>query len=512
MKKSSLFVLKSFFGPFTLTFFIAVFVLMMQFVWKYIEDLVGKGLEFTVIAELLFYTSASMVPLALPLAVLLSSLMTFGNLGENYELVAFKSAGISLQKVMRPLAFLILILSMVAFMFSNYVLPVANLKMRSLLYDIMQQKPAVNILPGIFYNEIEGFTIKVHEKKTIDDVDHLSEVMIYDHSEKKGNRKVIIAKSGKMENVQDNRFLEITLYDGYGYDDQVDKKKSGNLYRHTKNKFKEKVIRIDMSQFQLNRTDEDLFKSHYEMLNLRQLVEAVDTLESLNEIRLDFYKKGIRNSFEVTRDDDAEEIRRKKKSLNANVKPKAIKTPEQREKEVENKKKKMKVEIPEDYDPYALLASLTRQQRMSIFNHAINSSRGMKTRSNAAVLEKEERDIMIVKHVVQWHKKLTLSYACIVLFLIGAPLGSIIRKGGLGMPVVVSIIFFIIFHILNITGEKLSKEMVVDPAFGMWIASMVLTPVGLFITYKATTDSTLLDLSAYAGFFKKFMPKKDNKK
>lgn len=483
MKKSSLFVLKSFFGPFILTFFIAVFVLMMQFVWKYIEDLVGKGLDISVIAELMFYTSASMVPMALPLALLLSSLMTFGNLGENYELVAFKSAGISLQRVMRPLIILIILLSVLAFFFSNYILPVANLKMRSLLYDIMQQKPSVNILPGIFYNEIEGYTIKVKDKKTVDEVDILEEVMIYDHTEKNGNRKVIVAQSGKMVNSSDKRFLEITLYNGFGYDDQTERSKTSTSYRHTKNKFKEKTIRIDMTQFELNRTDEELFKSHYEMLNLKQLDEAVDTLKSVNSSRIEFFTKGIRNSYYVSR-----------------------------KVEKNNERTGEEVVLPEtdieDYNPDSIFNSLTTHEKSSIFSHAINSCRGIKTRSNAAYLEEYDRDIMIIKHIVQWHKKLTLSYACLVLFLIGAPLGSIIRKGGLGMPVVISIFFFILFHILNITGEKLSKEAVVDPSIGMWIASMVLTPIGVFITYKATSDSSMMDAVSYLNVIKKLFRKK----
>ncbi|MEQ9064433.1 MAG: LptF/LptG family permease [Vicingaceae bacterium] len=474
MKKSSLFILKSFAGPFILTFCIATFVLLMQTVWKYIEDMVGKGLEFHVIGELLFYISASMVPLALPLAILLSSLMTFGNLGENYELVAFRSAGISLQRVMRPMAFLILLLSVVAFLFSNYMLPVANLKMRSLLYDIMQQKPSVNILPGIFYNEIDGYTIKVKEKNQSDKGDILSDVMIYDHTEKMGNRKVITAKSGMMRNTDDNQFLEITLYDGYAYDDQTVKKKGGTQYNHFKNRFREKKIMIDMSQFELNRTDEDLFKSHYEMLNMQQLTDAVDTLEQVNQDRLGLFKESIARNVSL--------LNLPYRSLDS-------------------------IEIA-GFDPWETFKNESLNERKAVFTHAANACRGIKTRANAGSLEFEGRQVMIIKHVVQWHKKLTLSYACIVLFLIGAPLGSIIRKGGLGMPVVVSVVFFLLFHILNITGEKLSKEMVLDPSFGMWIAPLVLTPVGIFITYKATSDSTLLDLGSYAEFFKRLFRKK----
>lgn len=480
MNKSALFILKSFSGPFILTFFIAVFVLLMQFVWKYIEDMVGKGLDFMVIAELIFYTSASMVPLALPLAVLLSSLMTFGNLGENYELVAFKSAGISLQRIMKPLIILMFAISIIAFLFSNYILPVANLKMRSLLYDIMQQKPSVNILPGIFYSEIDGFTIKVKDKEKRDDKDFLHDILIYDHSEGMGNRKVIIAESGEMSNSADNTILAITLNNGSAYEDNAEKMKQTTLYRHTTNKFRQKVIRIDMSQFKLNRSDEELFKTHYEMLNMKQLEDAIDTLNSEQGHRSELFSKNLLKSYFFMRPDEASE--------DSAVKKKAV-----AERPV----------IPPGYDAMHIMSTLTEAERTAVFTHAANTCRSMKSRANSGFLESSDRQNNILRHVVQWHKKLTLSYACLMLFLIGAPLGSIIRKGGLGMPVVVSVFFFIIMYVLNITGEKLTKEAIVGPAIGMWLAPAVLTPVGIFITYKATTDSVLFDISSYAHFFGK---------
>lgn len=475
MKKSSLFILKSFLGPFVLTFFIAVFVLLMQFVWKWIDDMVGKGLEWFVIAKLLFYTVASLVPLALPLAILLSSLMTFGNMGENYELVAFRSAGISLQRTMKPLAILIGILSIVAFLFSNYVLPVANLKMKSLLYDIVEQKPAVNIIPGIFYNEIEGYTIKVSGKKSIDEVDHISDVMIYDHKDRTGNRKVMLAKNGTMAPSADKRYLEITLFDGNAYDDQTERKKRTNTYQHFHRKFKENKIRIDLAQFELNRTDEDLFKTHHEMLNLVQLDAAMDTIDSQMVRRKRNLATSLINNYSIL---DPKVGDTTNNFLNA------------------------------DFDLDAYLAALPPMQIKAIFSNATNISRGLKVRANSTAMELSNHKNNQTKHLVQWHKKLTLSFACIVLFFIGAPLGSIIRKGGLGMPVVVSVVFFLIFHVLSITGEKMTKGDVVDASFGMWMASLVLLPVGIFLTYKATTDSTLFDMTAYTNFFKKLIGKK----
>lgn len=474
MKKSSIFVLKSFLGPFILTFFIALFILLMQFVWKYIDDMVGKGLEWYIIAELLFYTSASMVPLALPLAMLLSSLMTFGNLGENYELVAFRSAGISLQRIMKPLVYFVILISIGAFLFSNYMLPVFNLKMSSLLYDVRHQKPAVNIKPGVFYNEIDGFTIKVAAKTTTNDGELLEKVMIYDHTQRNGNRKVIVAEKGIMKSDQEQANLVIALFNGYSYDEQLDKPRQKKVFPLFRNSFDEDVIRMDVSQFELNRTDEDLFKTHYEMLNLNQLDVAIDSFYIKNDKRKSELAKTVNGNYEVLRDSSFKQAK-----------------------------------ADSVFSLYTYLAKTDKRTVQRIFQNASNITRGLKNRVNTTVVEIENRNETILKHYVEWHKKLTLSFACIVLFFIGAPLGAIIRKGGLGMPVVVSVLFFLVFHVLSITGEKLSEESVVYPAFGMWLASLVLLPIGIFLTYKATTDSTVFDFTTYFNFFKKLIPNKD---
>lgn len=472
MKLSFKFIIKNFLGPFILTFFIALFVLLMQFVWKYIEDMVGKGLGFGIIAELLLYTTSSMVPLALPLAVLLSSLMTFGNLGEHYELVAFRAAGISLKKIMLPLFYVILGLSVVAFLFSNYLLPVANLKMQALLYDIMKQKPAVNIIPGIFYDDIEGYTIKVGDKKAIANGDEIKDVIIYDHHKKNGNRNVLLADWGTMSSTPDKRYLEFTLHDGISYQEQQEKGRKKN-YPLLRRKFEKTVIRIDMSQFEMNRTNEELFKTHRRMLNLRQLDFAVDSFISYNEKRAEALVSSIKNNISLYDTLDISLAGRKDSVLN----------------------------------PYAYMEPLVRRDKKRIINNALNVARGNKTRIFAINKEVSNRTIEIRKYMADWHKKLTLSVACILLFLIGAPLGAIIRKGGLGMPVVVSVIFFLVYHILSITGEKISEEGVWQVYQGMWLSTAILLPVGLFLTYKATSDATMFQLPPIFDIFSKLRKK-----
>ena len=249
-----------------MTFLISLFILLMQFLWKYIDDLVGKGLEWYVIAELLMYASATLVPLALPLAILVSSIMTFGNLAENYELVAAKSAGISLQRIMRPLIIAAIMISAMAFYFSNNILPFTNLKMGSLLYDVRQQKPALYIKPGVFYNGIDGYSIRIGKKGA--DGQSLENIMIYDHTENKGNVKVIVAESGKMEMSDDEKFLLITLYNGESYEERNNRKRNLDTHPHIRTSFKSDLIQFDLSTFKLSRTNEELFKNNYQMLNI----------------------------------------------------------------------------------------------------------------------------------------------------------------------------------------------------------------------------------------------------
>ena len=275
MKRLHLFLIKAFIRSFIATFFIAIFLLLMQFLWKYIDDLVGKGLEFTQIVELIFYASARFVPVALPIAMLLSSVMVFGKLGENYELAALKASGISLIRILFPLTIFVIIISYSSFLFSNYVMPIANLKNGSMIYDIQKKKPALNIKEGIFYKDIEGFSIKVTKKD--DDGKTLKNIIIYDHTANNGNDKVIIAESGVMQLTKDEQFLELILYNGHSYIDIAkNNRKAKKPYRTTH--FKEDLIRFNLSSFSIMNNSEDLYKGHYAMLSNKQLAIAIDSL------------------------------------------------------------------------------------------------------------------------------------------------------------------------------------------------------------------------------------------
>ena len=281
--------LKSYLGPFVFTFFISLFILLLQFLWLYIDDLVGKGLEMYILAKLMFYASSTFVPLALPLAILLSSLMTFGNLGEHYELVAMKSAGISLRKAMKPLIYVAIITSIAAFLFSNYVLPVANLKFGSLLFDVKQQKLAFNLTAGVFENDLNDFVIRIGEKDK--DNRTIYDVQIYDHTSKLGNTKVTTASKGFMELTPDQERVIFTLFDGYTYMEITDQKRYKETRPFENMKFSKQEMIFDLTEFQLNRTNEELFKSHYTMLNIKQLNESIDSLSLQRIDRIDFFKK-----------------------------------------------------------------------------------------------------------------------------------------------------------------------------------------------------------------------------
>jgi lipopolysaccharide export system permease protein len=472
MKKLYWFILKSYLGPLVMTFFIAVFILLMQFLWKYIDDLVGKGLEWYIIAKLLFFASSTFVPYALPLAILLSSLMMFGNLGEHYELVAMKSAGISLNRIMRPLIIVSILISLLGFYFSNVILPTANLKFLSLLFDIREKKLAFNIKEGVFYNGIDGYVIRVGKKDP--DGNTIRDVMIYDHTQHLGNVSLTVAKWGKMELTPDKRFLVFKLYDGTNYEERVDLRDATITHPFQRTKFSEEYQQFDLSTFQLTRTDEKLFKSNYEMLNTSQLKKSIDSIhKDALEQQKDFGRMFIHNYYYLSSTDT---LKKPIKGLTVSKPLKDLFTgisPDDRNRIIESAK-----------------------------NAAFNVSDNL--RVNAENFYQKEKNLH--RYEVALQKKFTFSIACFLLFFIGAPLGAIIRKGGLGLPAVISTIFFILFWILSITGEKYVIEGVLPAYQGMWIAPVVLLPIGIFLTYKATIDASLLDVDAW---FKVFMKLKE---
>ncbi|WP_090503574.1 LptF/LptG family permease [Pedobacter terrae] len=473
MKKIHLLLIKAFVKPFIATFFVMMFILLMFFLFKWIDDLIGKGFEWYTILELMYYASAANVSMALPLSVLLSSIMTFGTLGENYELVAIKSAGISLQKAMRPLFVVILMLTVASFFFANYMLPKANLKFGSLLYDIRNKKLSFLIKPGVFNNDIPGYAIRVDSKE---EDGTLHNIMIYDHRENNGIPKVILAREGKMNKTSDGKFLVLNLKNGVQYEEQAAKNGMYNPRQiFTRNRFKETSPRFDMSSFDGSTTDPNAFGNSTPMLNLKGIVKKRDSLtKQLDTLKMRTVANLNSNfkQFNVTRG-----------YTSVKAVPKAI--DDVILKDIPNGSRKMALEN-------------ANSTVANIMQHVPNWG-------------PRQTDLTgeIIFATVEYQRKFTLAASCILLFFIGAPLGAIIRKGGMGLPVVVAICFFLVYHIITTVAEKSAREGNLNPIFGMWIAVIVLSPLAAFLTYKATADSALFDVDYYKQLILKLFKKKE---
>lgn len=442
----------------------------MQFLWKYIDDLVGKGLEWYVVTELLIYCSAQLVQLALPLAILLSSIMTLGNIAEKYELAAIKASGLSLQRAMLPLIITVFTLSVSAYLYANFVLPIANLKFYSLLYDITEQKPAINIKEGIFYNGINDISIRVGRKDK--NGKDLYNVMIYNHLQHRGASNIIIAEKGNMLMSPDKQYLVLSLQNGATYEEVFKEGKIDRTKPYIRSTFKSQELRLQLSDFKLQRSDEGMFRDNYSMLNTKQLMQQADTIY----IEERAHQKSLYDQIARNISFNADSVVKYGKDTLFNK--------------------------PSDF-----LYNKIKMDKLRIIDNALNNAR-----SNVSYIDflreaEKNNSKRAARYVIEWQRKITLSFACIVLFLIGAPLGAIIKKGGLGMPVVVSVLFFVIFHIISITGEKMAKEESINPVFGMWLATIILLPIGIFLTYKATSDSALFDAEAYMKPFKKIISK-----
>ncbi len=510
MKQLHLFILKSYLGPFILTFFISLFVLLLQFLWKYIDDIVGKGLEWHIIAELLLYTSATLVPMALPLAILLSSIMTFGSLGENYELVALKAAGISLQKIMFPLVILSIMISVLAFFFTNNVMPRANLKFNALLYDIQNKKPQLSIKEGIFNQDIEGFSIKIGRKDNVKNV--MYDMMIYDHRNNSGNKTVTIAQSGTMNMSKDRHYLVMTLQNGCTYEEQNDKEKQKyeKTLPHQRQKFEEQRVLLDLSGLKFTRSNENLFNNNFQMFTIKQLNRAMDSLKKYFDERRaafvdGFIKSTILKKVQDSPDMESAEMPARNPTDSNAISPIKIKKITSASKDTFSKVTPININVD------SLYKSLKVSQRQQIADYAANLARSVKTYVNAASNDFDFKTKNLLRHEIEWHRKFTLSFACLVLFFIGAPLGAIIRKGGLGMPMVISVVFFIIYYVISITGEKFVREEVISPLAGMWLSSFILLPLGVFLTYKAANESVLMNPALYISSMKQFFSKKPKK-
>lgn len=478
MKKLHLYVLKTFIGPFIMTFFIIVFVLLMQFLWKYVDDLVGKGLDWSILAELLFYAAFGLLPFAFPLSMLLASIMTFGELGENYELVAMKSAGISLYRIMRPLILVAILVTIVAFVFANNILPHTNLRFTNLLWSVRQQKPELVLQEGLFTSEIDGYSIRIGHKDRRTNTLH--DILIYDHTRGRTNDNMTVADSGYLHMTEDKNYIVMTLYNGENFVEEENYPNTGNnTYPFRRDRFEKQIVNVKVNNFDFQRGDENIWRNSYRMLNIRQLRFSEDSLVT-------DYKNRLRSFVLSTRYSTHLDKRLYARALNNDS---LLQLHSQTAYRIF------------DYD--SLLNSYPNWNHGDAVQTAIYAARNNFQEINNIENNLYTRKLRINQHMMERHRKFTLSFAVLIFFFIGAPLGAIIRKGGLGMPVVVSILLFISYYIISMTGEKSAREDVWEMMAGMWFSSYLFLPIGIWLTYKAVTDSSLMSTETYSNLFKR---------
>lgn len=471
MKKVDKLILQAFLGPFSLTFIVVVFIFLTQYLLKYLDDFVGKGLDAAVYAELIFYFSINMIPVSLPLSVLLACLMTYGNLGEHFELTALKSSGISLTRALLPVGIIAFTLTIGSFYFSDVIVPKANLRAYSLLYDIRQKKPALDFKEGAFYNGLPGYSVKISKKH--DDGRTIEGVMIYNHNQNKGNVEVILADSGQMYTFNNERFLALELFKGQSYTEYIQDGNTIAPKEFVRNGFKKTKLIFNLASFGLNRTPVELFSTNRLMKPIKDLEIDLDSMKKENQ---------------TTRNNMYGNI--------ASLYPYPVAASDTIQKStIQNAEKIIKKDEP----------------NVVIYNRAANNARSVKsylagTRDRVEFITREIRFTESEKV-----KRYTQACAVFIMFLIGAPLGAIIKKGGFGAPVIISICFFIFYYVTTMIGEKWSKEAVTDMYLGMWIGNITLLPIGLFLLRQARRDSRILEADFYMvlyGKIKKLFSKK----
>ena len=471
MKTIHKLVLKAYLGPMVLTFFIVMFVLMMNIVWRYIDELVGKGLSAGIIIELMTYFMANMIPLGLPLAMLLAAIMTMGNLGENYELLAMKSAGMSLVRITKPLIILVSVIAVGSFFIGNNLVPYANKKVYSIIYDIRQQKQSLEFQDGLFFNGIDNMSIRVSRQEP--ETHLLRDVLIYDNRIADGNMNTIVADSGYIRLSDDKKYLLVDLFHGETYEQTRNSQWfTKSALRHHTFDLQKQVI--PMEGFAQGRTDADLF-SNSQTKNIRELQHDIDSLEiKVNAATTSSYEPLLKEQI-FARDNTV------------------LPLPDS----LQIDKRHFRDMLAQDS-----IVGLPMRDKERIWDQArtlAKNSRNMFAFDESAAKEALNQ---LYRSKVEWHKKISLPVSILIFFLIGAPLGAIIRRGGLGLPVVVSVIFFVIYYIISLSGEKLAKEGNWDAVYGMWLSTFILTPIAIYLTYKATNDSALLDTDWYAGKIK----------
>ncbi len=487
IKRLYLFILQSFLPLFAMTFFIVLFIVLMQFLWKNIDDLVGKGLEMSVLAELFFYAALTLVPLALPLAILLASLMTFGNLGEKFELTAMKASGVSLLKAMSPLIVFISGIAVVAFFFQNDVLPHAQVKMYTLLFSARQKSPELEIPEGVFYDNIPGYNLFVREKNR--ETGMLHEVMIYDVSRGGDNSTILLADSGRLAMTPDMRYLYLHLFQGQQFENLREQKSMDKNVPFRREEFAEKEVLIPFDA-NFNRLDESGMRRQYVGKNMKELNHSIDSIGA----RLD--STGTIYSAEL------------KRMAFPNLTAGRMWHSEEEKKQEEAKD--TAVVKPIDID--TLITSLPTNVRENIFNQASSLAQQQVSELQFKSLTVHDDKRIMRRHEIELLKKFTLSVACLVFFFIGAPLGAIIRKGGLGTPLVISVLLFLFYYIIDNTGYKMARDGRWVVWCGIWLSTFILAPLGIYVTYKAMNDSSVFDADRYKALFSKLIGRKVDRK
>jgi lipopolysaccharide export system permease protein len=430
-----------------------MFVLILQFLWMYIDELVGKGLEWGVILEFIFYCSGNLFMMALPLATLLSSIMAMGNLGEHNELLALKSAGISLQRILAPLMAIACVFAITGFLFSNNLLPYLNLKSTTLLYDIRQQRTELQIKEGTFYDGITNYTIRVGTKDAKTGL--LCNIMIYDHSNGSGNRSLTIADSGYMRITSNQKYLVLTLYNGCSYD-ELRESAGERKYPFRINNFSMEETIFELTGYGFERTDGNLFKNRSKMLNLHQLSAISDSLKRECDARTQQQAQNffLLSVFRFGASDFSGSSYSKPRRLAAD----------------------------------SMLKACDVEQQLQVANRALVLSKQAQSNlvSQATDMQFTSRELNL--HNIEWHLKFTVPLSCIIFLLIGAPLGAIIRKGGFGTPFLISLIVFMLYYVTSMLFERLARNSDWDPRIAIWMSSIITLPIGLFVSYKAATD------------------------
>lgn len=471
IKKLDIFVLKSFCTLFIGTFFICLFIFMMQFLWRYVDELIGKGLEMTVMAQFFFYSALTLVPVSLPLAVLLAALITFGNFGERFELLAMKAAGISLLKIMRPLIIFIVFICCLSFYFQNVIGPKAQTDLGTLLISMKQKAPELDIPEGVFYDEIDGYNLYVKRKNR--DTGMLYDVLIYNFEKGFENAQIIKADSGRLEMTADKKHLYLHLYSGEQFENLKSQSMDQRNVPYRREAFREKHAIIEFDS-DFNMVDAGIMSNYSNSKNMKKLQMDIDSMQVQNDsLARVYYEEAMQGTYRVTAGMTKEDT--------------------------------LKIEKAHlgEYSVDSIFNMATLVEKQKIISTAIGRAEGAGSDWSFKSNDISMTENNLRRHMTSWHEKLTLSLACLIFFFIGAPLGGIIRKGGLGMPVVVSVFIFIVYYIINNTGYKMARDGKWIVWMGMWTSTAVLAPLGAFLTYKSNNDSVVLNADAYINWFKK---------